>query len=424
MIAQLKNRKEHSTISTIKVSPEIRQELDRYREFMLAHEYTAQTVTGYCVYLSRFLRGREPSADLNSPLDEKVGAFLKEQCQSSQKTFKECRAALLLYYKMVAGESLKKTGAQQQNPEIEALIQQFYDYLVNVKRIRRSSAERYASEVRSFLGYVAASKDISCLESMTAHDIREFVVKGISHLSDVSKGGVVTAIRNYFRFRKFAGMTVHESIFLIPLSPAVWKKSAFPKTMDESVFDHLHDVPDVRTRTGIRNRAIILCFTELALRCDEVAGLTLDDFQWRDGCVTIRNTKSHSDRKLPVSARLGQAIAEYLSKSRPTTSSRFLFVRFKHVGGEPMGREQIRGVVRRVYAKSGAEIKTTGTHILRRTAGSRIYNSGNSLKTTADILGHESLDSTALYVKADIAGLRQAAAPWPCSSVGGAVGDA
>ena len=44
--------------------------------------------------------------------------------------------------------------------------------------------------------------------------------------------------------------------------------------------------------------------------------------------------------------------------------------------------------------KAGIDVKFTGTHILRRTAATKIYNAGNSLKMTADILGHESLDST------------------------------
>jgi site-specific recombinase XerD len=83
-----------------------------------------------------------------------------------------------------------------------------------------------------------------------------------------------------------------------------------------------------------------------------------------------------------------------------------------------MGCSQIRGVVRRIYEKSGTEIKSTGTHILRRTAATKIYNAGNSLKMTADILGHESLDSTVRYTKLDISGLLQAASPWPSLKIG------
>jgi site-specific recombinase XerD len=136
-------------------------------------------------------------------------------------------------------------------------------------------------------------------------------------------------------------------------------------------------------------------------------------FHWHEGYVSIKNTKNHSERRLPLSEKLGQAIIEYLQNARPQTNSRVLFVRFKHYCGEPMGCSQIRGVVKRVYEKSGFEIEPAGTHILRRTAGTKIYNAGNSLKMTADILGHESLDSTVHYTKADISGLCQVAASWP-----------
>jgi len=269
-----------------------------------------------------------------------------------------------------------------------------------------------------------ATGDMPCrIENITAHEIREFVVNHLVHLSDSSKGRTVTAIRNFFRFQKFEGVPVHGSIFLLPLSPAVWKNAAFPTTMDEDVFNGLCEVPNNDTPAGKRDRCIILCFTELALRCIEVATLTVDDFNWHEGYVSIKNTKTHSDRKLPVSEKLGQSIIEYLKTARPLTTSRILLVRFKHTRGEPMGCGQIRGVVRRIYANCGAEVESTGTHILRRTAGTKLYNAGNSLKLTADILGHESLDSTVRYTKADITGLRQVAAPWPVAAVKAGVHD-
>jgi site-specific recombinase XerD len=78
-----------------------------------------------------------------------------------------------------------------------------------------------------------------------------------------------------------------------------------------------------------------------------------------------------------------------------------------------MGCSQVRGVIRRNCAKAGLEDNTCATHILRRTAATKLYNSGNSLKLTADILGHESLDSTTHYAKTDLAGLLSVASSWP-----------
>jgi site-specific recombinase XerD len=397
-------------MSTIKVSVEIQREIDRYKQFMLEHEYTTHTARGYSTYISRFLR--QPKMAETDSLQEQITSFIESQRKCNPKNLKSSRAAIRLYYKMITGENFPKRLPKEPNPEIDIITRQFYDYSINIKRIQPSTALSDVSWIQKFLGNSPDCK-LSQLESITAHEIRDFVINCLAHLSDTTKGDAVTAIRNFFRFLKFEGIPVHESIFLLPLSPAVWKNAAFPTTINENVFKNLHEVPNDSTPTGKRDRCIILCFTELALRCIEVASLTVDDFNWREGYVSIKNTKTHADRNLPVSEKLGQAVVEYLQNARPKTNSRILFVRFKHICGEPMGCSQIRGVVRRVYAKYDTDIKSTGTHILRRTAGTQLYNSGNSLKLTADILGHESLDSTVRYAKADITGLQQVAAPWP-----------
>jgi len=403
-------------MSTIKVTPGVQKEIDSYRQYMLDNEYTQQTALGYSTYLSRYLR--QLSCVETDCAKERVALFLEDQRECNPENFKECRAALYLYLKMMTGECIPRRAPRTSIPEIEAIIRRFHDYSVEIKRISVGSANSEASHVRDFLEHISRN-DSNRLESITAFEIRDYVVDRLAHLKDSSKGRMVTSVRNFFRFQRFEGAPVHESVFLLPLSPAVWKNAPFPATMDDAVFSSLHEVPNKDTATGKRNRCIILCFTELALRCIEVASLTLDDFNWHEGYVSIKNTKNKSDRKLPISEKLGQSIIEYLQSARPMSASRTLFVRFRHTCGEPMGVSQVRGVVGRVYAKSGAEIKATGTHILRRTAGTKLYNSGNSLKLTADILGHESLDSTVLYTKADMIGLRQVAAPWPGMTAAG-----
>jgi site-specific recombinase XerD len=397
-------------MSKFKVTTETQREIDRYRLFMLEHEYTRSSTMAYCTYLSRFLRC--PLRESTKHLQESIADFLTSEREHSLQTYKDCRAALRLYFKMIECKDFPAARSKECDLEIEAIVKSFYDYSVNIKRIKPDSAIWEASCAREFLLHASIGKP-RCLEDITASDIRKFVVERLAHLKDSSKGREVTALRNFFRFQKFKGMPVHESIFRLPLSPAVWKSSALPVIMPENIFNDLHMIPDANTPTGKRNRGIILCFTEIALRCIEVAGLALDDFNWHEGSVVIKNTKNHIDRKLPISEKLGQALAGYIKTARPQTASRVLFVRFKHTCGEPMGCSQIRGVVRRIYEKTGTEIGSTGTHILRRTAATKIYNSGNSLKMTADILGHESLDSTVRYAKADISGLLQAASPWP-----------
>jgi len=362
---------------TFKVSEDIHCKLSKFKEYMQKQEYTNSSAIGYCTRLSRFLR--QADSLQTSTLKESIEAFLEAEKRGRPKTFKDCRAALRLYYRMITGGSLEDNSETSPVPEIAGLLQRFHKYSLEVKHIEERTVISEISHVRGFLEYTSKRHPQGYTNELTAEDIRNYVVERLQQLSDSSKGRIITSIRNFFRCQAFYGHSVHQSVFRLPLSPAVWKKSAFPTTIDINIFNALYMIPNEDTDAGKRDRCIILCFTELALRCSEVAALTLDDFNWHNGCVTIRK----------------------------------LFVRFSHKRGEPMGCSQIRGVIRRNGAKAGLEDKFCGTHILRRTVATKLYNSGNSLKLTADILGHESLDSTTHYTKADIFGLLSVASPWP-----------
>ncbi len=397
---------------TIRINEGTCRELDRFKAYMQKQEYTDRTVTGYRTYLSRFLRQQTELLEAGT-LKGAAEAFLETERVSHPQTFKHCRAALNAYYRMIVGGSLREHVETNAAPEIAVLLQRFREYSLTVKHLEEGTVASEINHVRGFLAYAAEHNPQRFVNGLMAEDIRSYLMELLATLMDSSKGRMITSIRNFFRCQAFYGQPVHPSIFRLPLSPAVWKKSAFPTTINLDMFNTLHQIPNENTHTGKRNCCIILCFTELALRCSEVAALTLGDFNWHGGYVTIRSTKNGSNRILPIPAMMGKALVEYLTLARPQTSCRTLFVRFSHQRGEPMGCSQIRNVVRRNSAKAGLEDHACGTHILRRTAATKLYNSGNSLKLTADILGHESLDSTTHYAKADIAGLLSVASPWP-----------
>jgi site-specific recombinase XerD len=202
-------------------------------------------------------------------------------------------------------------------------------------------------------------------------------------------------------------------LLVVPLRTPVWNLSNVPKTFEKEDINNFLSSYDLTSLVGIRDYAIALCFTELGLRTSEVASLILDDFNWHEGKLLVKKTKTHKERELPLPNKVGQAIVKYLQISRPKTSSRTLFVRFSHRCGEPMGREQIRGTVRRAYARAGISSSITGTHIIRHSKAKHLYEEGSSLKIIADILGHESIDTTVIYTKVGRSALQCVICPWP-----------
>lgn len=119
-------------------------------------------------------------------------------------------------------------------------------------------------------------------------------------------------------------------------------------------------------------------------------------------------------RELPISCELGMLLEDYVLNYRPQVPDDHLFLR-KVLNNQYtfMTRECVRGVIRRAYKKENIQGWWKGTHVLRRTAASKIYSTGNGLKLTADLLGHKSLDTTKAYVKVDFQQLKEVASPWP-----------
>jgi len=150
---------------------------------------------------------------------------------------------------------------------------------------------------------------------------------------------------------------------------------------------------------------------DLGLRCSEVAQLNLDDVHWRDGKIDIRNNKQRRDRSLPLVASAGKAIAAYVGKGRPESTSRRLFLCHRIPVGAPINAGRVRGAVRRALARIGRT--RGGPHLLRHTFATVIHNQGASLKEVADILGHQSPDTTAVYARVNVRQLSKVAMPWP-----------
>ena len=78
-----------------------------------------------------------------------------------------------------------------------------------------------------------------------------------------------------------------------------------------------------------------------------------------------------------------------------------------------VSRHLVRGVVGRAFNRCGINGLSSGTHILRHTAATRMIQHGATMKEIADILGHRSINTSAIYAKVNLPMLARVAMPWP-----------
>jgi site-specific recombinase XerD len=245
-----------------------------------------------------------------------------------------------------------------------------------------------------------------------AHNIRDVLEFVTSRTRKLKWGGVrhvTTSLRSFLRFVEVTGVRA-QAVQICPQTAQAGGQQV-PKILEPHEVQRFLRSFRRHTAIGQRDYAIALCLSELALRADEIAHLTLDDFDWRAMTIQLSRTKQRRQRLVPLPDHVSEALAAYLKTGRPQTQTRALFVRHRAPLGEPLQGRFVRRIMRRAFIRAG--FTGTGTHILRHSWATHAHRSGTSLKLIADFLGHRSIDTTMRYAHVNLNELRQASLPWP-----------
>ena len=158
----------------------------------------------------------------------------------------------------------------------------------------------------------------------------------------------------------------------------------------------------------VRDRAILLVLIAYGLRRGEVAGLRLDDLDWKEEKLQVRRPKPGRTHHYPLSRGVGQAIVRYLTDVRPPRPERTLFLTVR-APIHPLSPDAISIVVRRRLNRLGITGKRRGPHALRHAAAQHLLDHGLSMKEVGDYLGHRRISSTSVYAKVQFGILREVA---------------
>lgn len=149
----------------------------------------------------------------------------------------------------------------------------------------------------------------------------------------------------------------------------------------------------------------------MGLRAGEIAGLLLEDIDWRAGLVRVHGEADRVD-VLPLPPDVGAAVAAYVVEERPSVAgSRQVFLR----SPAPHAGLSVPGVSLMVTAalRRGGVTGPGAAHRLRHTAACGVLAAGGGLIEASQLLRHSQVGSAGIYAKADLPALRTLARPWP-----------
>ena len=215
------------------------------------------------------------------------------------------------------------------------------------------------------------------------------------------------ALRAFFRFAEARGWS-RPGLAALIVAPRVYRDAALPVGPSPEEQRRLLATTGGGHPADLRDRALVLTLSAYGLRAGEARGIQLDDIDWQAQTLRVRRPKTGSTDLFPLSRRVGGAIARYLHEARPPTNIRALFLSLK-APARPLSASGISSVIRSRMQRCGIDCPRRGAHALRHAFAQRLLDEGFLMQEIADCLGHRSLDSTAVYAKIDLAGLRRVA---------------
>jgi site-specific recombinase XerD len=217
-----------------------------------------------------------------------------------------------------------------------------------------------------------------------------------------------SSLRSFFRYAAQHGWCGASLALGIDL-PCVYALGDVPKapTIDE-VNQLLEATATSNDPVTVRDHAVLSLLIHYGLRRGEVERLTLDNIDWVAETLHVTRPKLRRPQCYPLSAPVGDAILRYLREARPRCSHRAVFLTIK-APFRPLSGASISAMVRMRLTKQGVKLNRIGAHCLRHACAGQLLDAGFTLKQIADHLGHRSMNSTRIYTKIDLPGLRQVA---------------
>jgi integrase len=212
------------------------------------------------------------------------------------------------------------------------------------------------------------------------------------------------ALRSFLTFASAEGLLDAAVVDAVPAARSS-KQAGVPSVWEPGEVARILDAIDRGNPCGKRDYAIVLLIARLGLRGIDVKRLEFGDFDWPGNRVFVTQAKTGGRVQLPLLKDVGWAVIDYMRGGRPVCDCPQVFVRHTAPIGPFSDQDHLHQILvkhARVAHVPISENRRHGMHSLRHTLATRLMEDGTPLELIADILGHQSVRSTGVYLKSSL----------------------
>lgn len=283
-------------------------------------------------------------------------------------------------------------------------LQDYRHYLMLERGLSANSIQNYSLDVVKLINYLSVNEIQVSPVKISDKTIQEFIYSSSKKLNARSQSRLISGLRSFFGYLVFEDYRKDNPLDLIE-SPRIGRK--LPDTISISEVDKIIAAIDLSKNEGERNRAIIETLYGCGLRVSELIDLKLSDLFFQEGFIKVTG-KGDKERFVPISEYTIKFINIYQNEIRDhqkikpeATDTLFLNRR-----GNSLTRAMIFTIVKRLTEVAGIK-KKVSPHTFRHSFATHLLENGADLRAIQQMLGHESITTTEVYVHVDRSHLRK-----------------
>jgi len=314
--------------------------------------------------------------------------------------------AIMRQRKLRGGQDRQTDSWDRSKPDALALWRDAYLDSLAARNYSENTLEGRRDALKVFLSW-AAERELSQAAQITRPMLEayqrwlwKYTKADGKRLGWSTQRARLSSIKDWFRWLTKQDVIMHNPASELEMPRQ--EKRLPGAALTSAQMTALLNLPNVSDPLGMRDRAMLELFYSTGMRRVEVCRLELPDFNPERGTIHVRRGKGKKDRIVPVGQQAIFWVEKYLVHARPRLclDTRTQAVFLTGYGG-PFNPDVLSRYVSKWMEQAGLSGKGS-CHMLRHTCATHMLEGGADIRYIQQLLGHESLETTAIYTEVSI----------------------
>lgn len=277
-------------------------------------------------------------------------------------------------------------------------LKDYQNYLRIERGLSENSIINYSLDLKKLIQWLEENEMPISPIKIEEKEVQEFIYQLAKKMNPRSQSRVISGLKGFFNYLIFEDYRTTNPLELIE-SPKTGRK--LPDTLSKEEINLLIESIDLSLPQGERNRAILETLYGCGLRVSELTGLKISDLYFDEGFIQVTG-KGNKQRFVPIAPITMKYITIYLSEIRvhQEIEKEFKDIVFLNRRGKKLTRAMIFTIIKQLAEKAGLR-KTISPHTFRHSFATHLLENGADLRAIQQMLGHESITTTEIYMHVD-----------------------